>query len=676
MPSRRSELGNGWPVVLTLTPLGLNHFLLTRWLSRATKATTMDFSILGPLEVRDGGRSLELRPRKQRVLLAVLLLCPGEPVSADQLLDDLWGDCPPPTARDSLHNLVCALRKLLGKSLLRTVGQGYLLDVEREQVDLFRFERLLEEARSAISPHERSQRLCEALALWRGPPLADLAFEPFVIREAPRLAELELGAREEFVEARLALGEHAELIPELEALVGQHPYNERLRGQLILALYRSGRQTEALDSYRITRKTLVDELGLEPSAELRQLQQAILRQEGSLLQAPMRVTWTGSADAPPSTPREEKSQHPARGIAVQPFARRHRRAVRAAVTWLCVAAGLAALVLTLSGFAQTAGPAVTRNSLVQFDAQTGKVKRVIKVGRQPEIVSLTPRAAWVYSDSGTYSRVDRRTGRVSRVVGSNECDSGFGVDGAGNLWVARDCLSRSSSLSRVGRVYQFDPWNGRQLRVIRLHRLVGQLVVAGNSVWLTGLVRPGIAERPLLIRMDVRSGKVVRRVPLKGDRLLSISVSPVYLYALTLHGRRVRVTTVSRATGRVLRSLVVSWRFRLPGGFTFAAGSFWVTDLLGRSVVRVDPSDGRVQDRIRVGRVPTGVAPAGKSVWVVNGNDGTLSRIDPQRKREKTLRFNGTAPLALVGDGRSLWVTYGRGTCLYIPRTRCHGRRL
>src|SRR5256886_520908 len=253
---------------------------------RCYNRLVMDFRILGPLEVWDRGRLLELRRPKQRALLAALLLRAGQAVSVDQLLDDLWGERPPPTAKGSLQNAVSALRKLLGNTVLRTQSPGYLLDVEREAVDLFRFECLLEEARDATSAEERIESLRAALALWRGPPLADLAFEPFVLLEAPHLEDLRISAREELIEARLALGHEVELIPELEALVAEHPFNERLRGQLMLALYRAGRQAEALELYREGRGLLVEQLGLEPSTPLRELEQAILRHDPELTPAP------------------------------------------------------------------------------------------------------------------------------------------------------------------------------------------------------------------------------------------------------------------------------------------------------------------------------------------------------------------------------------------------------
>jgi DNA-binding SARP family transcriptional activator len=246
----------------------------------------MEFRILGPLEVWARGAPLELRQRRHRALLAALLLRAGEIVSVDQLLDDLWGERAPPTAKGSLQNAVSALRKLLGAEMLGTQAPGYLLDVARERVDLFRFERLLAEARSAPTEAERAEKLRLALALWRGPPLADLAFQPFALLEVPRLEDLHLAAREELIEARLALGEHAELLPELEALAVEYPFDERLRGQLMLALYRAGRQAAALEAYRAARSFLVEELGLEPSAPLRELEQAILRHDPALRPSP------------------------------------------------------------------------------------------------------------------------------------------------------------------------------------------------------------------------------------------------------------------------------------------------------------------------------------------------------------------------------------------------------
>jgi DNA-binding SARP family transcriptional activator len=248
----------------------------------------MDFRILGPLEVWDRGRPIELRRRKERALLAILLLRAGMPVYADELIDGLWGERPPRTARAALQNYVAQLRRALGPGVLLSAAGGYLLDIRPGQVDLARFERLASSGREAEG-EERVKRLREALSLWRGEPLADLAYEPFAAHEAGRLAELRTAALEELIDAELALGAGTELVEELESLIEVHPFRERLRGQLMLALYRGGRQADALAVYQESRRTLVDELGIEPSAELRDLEQAILRQDPSLARPPRKA---------------------------------------------------------------------------------------------------------------------------------------------------------------------------------------------------------------------------------------------------------------------------------------------------------------------------------------------------------------------------------------------------
>jgi DNA-binding SARP family transcriptional activator/tetratricopeptide (TPR) repeat protein len=241
----------------------------------------MNFRILGPLEVWDRGRQVELRRPKQRALLAVLLLRARETVSSEVLIDELWGESPPRTARAALQNYVAQLRGALGPGVLESRGGGYFLDAAPEQIDLGRVERLLAQGREAEG-EARVAKLEEALALWQGPPLGDLAFEPFAAREIPRLEELRTATLEDLIDAQLALGAGAELLDRLEALVSAHPFRERLRGQQMLALYRDGRQAEALEAYQETRRTLVDELGIEPGTALRELEQAILRQEPSL----------------------------------------------------------------------------------------------------------------------------------------------------------------------------------------------------------------------------------------------------------------------------------------------------------------------------------------------------------------------------------------------------------
>jgi DNA-binding SARP family transcriptional activator len=245
----------------------------------------MQFGVLGPVEVRDGDSSVPIGGGKERALLACLLLNAGEAVSSDRLIDELWGERAPPTAPKALQVYVSKLRKALGPDRIVTSPAGYRLDVEPGELDLDRFERLRGGGVGALAagdPRKAAELIEAALALWRGPPLADLAFEPFAQSEAARLEELRLAALEERVEAHLALGRHRELVPELERLVEQQPLRERPRAQLMLALYRSGRQAEALDTYREGRRVLVDELGIEPGPELRALERKILEHDPAL----------------------------------------------------------------------------------------------------------------------------------------------------------------------------------------------------------------------------------------------------------------------------------------------------------------------------------------------------------------------------------------------------------
>ena len=248
-------------------------------------AVNPQFRLLGPLAVTVEGEPLALGGQKRRALLAALLLEANRIVSRDRLIDALWGEEPPDTARNTIQVYVSQLRKLLPEGTLETAPPGYRLAVDPEAIDLFRFIQLTQQARAALTvgnASDAAETLREALALWRGPALADLAWEPLAQGEVVRLEELRLAALEDRIDADLALGRHGQLIGELESLVAGHPLRERLRAQLMLSLYRSGRQADALAVYQRARKALVDELGIEPGEALRKLERAILAQDPSL----------------------------------------------------------------------------------------------------------------------------------------------------------------------------------------------------------------------------------------------------------------------------------------------------------------------------------------------------------------------------------------------------------
>jgi class 3 adenylate cyclase/DNA-binding SARP family transcriptional activator len=263
----------------------------------------MEFRILGPLEVRDGKRSVALGGPKPRAVLAVLLLHANEVVSIARLVEDLWGERPPATAQKMVQGYVHALRKELDEDMLVTRPPGYRLRLDSSTLDLAEFRRLVEQARAAALDEAVELRR-QALALWHGPPLADVVFEGPSRHEVGHLSELRLTTQIERIDAELQLGRHERLVGELESLVAVHPYQERLQAQLVLALYRSGRQTEALEAYQAVRRSLNDELGLEPGQALRDLESAILRQDSSL-------SIRGSEPAAPPTPSEAPRVAPA-----------------------------------------------------------------------------------------------------------------------------------------------------------------------------------------------------------------------------------------------------------------------------------------------------------------------------------------------------------------------------
>jgi class 3 adenylate cyclase len=268
----------------------------------------MEFKVLGPLEVCDQERALPLGGSKQRALLGVLLLHVNEVVAADRLVDELWGEQPPGSAAKLVQGYVSGLRRLLvpavggGAGPLVTQAPGYVIRLAPDELDMFAFERLVVEARAAADPQTSAELLRRALALWRGPALGDVTLEGFARQEAERLNERRRTALIDRIELDLELGRHADVVGELEALVAQHPFQERLRAQLMLALYRSGRQAEALRVYQETRRTLVDELGLEPGEELQRLERAILAHDPVLDAPPAQVE-----DRPPAPAAPEEA---------------------------------------------------------------------------------------------------------------------------------------------------------------------------------------------------------------------------------------------------------------------------------------------------------------------------------------------------------------------------------
>src|SRR3954469_22080293 len=250
----------------------------------------MEFGILGPLEVRADGHLVALGGARPRAVFAMLALHANQPVSAERLAVALWGEDAPPSAVKTVQVYVARLRKALDDpEVLVTTPAGYRLRVRPGELDAEHFERRVADGRDALAAgnaEHAAAQLRAALDLWRGPPLTELASTPFAPAEIARLEEQHLAAVEVRVEADLAAGRHAELIGELQQLIGKHPWRERLHAQLMLALYRSGRQADALEAYRRAREVLVEQLGIEPGAELHDLHEAVLAHDPALAAPP------------------------------------------------------------------------------------------------------------------------------------------------------------------------------------------------------------------------------------------------------------------------------------------------------------------------------------------------------------------------------------------------------
>jgi len=616
----------------------------------AAPEDAVEFRILGPLEASRHGQPLELGAGKQRALLVLLLLRAGEIVSTDRLIDALWGERPPPSALNSVHIYVSQLRKALGNGRLETHGHGYLLALEPEQLDLGRFERLLGDGRELLTSGDADRAagaLRAALGLWRGPPLSDVAFEPFAQAEIARLDELRLAALEERIEADLALGRHAELVPELEGLVREHPLRERLRAQLMLALFRSGRQSEALDAYQQARKLLSTELGLEPGRRLRELEAAILRQDAQL-------------HVPPRPTRRTGAVH------------RKRRSVVAIGAALLLAAAVALVGITFTGGETPTPPRVLPNSLVRIDPDTLEATNVVPVGSAPDLVVAAGGFVWIthhvledfgygrLRDAGdrTLNRVNPETGEVETVGGLAPC--GLAPDPSGDVWVA-NCFASRGRDANVVRV------DATTLDFDATYRVPGgdaggvyyrAFAYGGGSLWVGWTRERG--EHAAVIQLDPRSGEQRVNDGMDGAALAWAETSGDLWGSNFGEGTLTRLHASTRAVETV-NVLSVN-----PGHILVDGDVVWVGDWEFPGVERlpaVGPSRPRLVD-LPVRTFGGGVwqIAAGEGyIWATTPRDRALWRIDPKTNEAKRIPMPYPPTGVDVNEG-DVWVTVRR-TC-------------
>jgi DNA-binding SARP family transcriptional activator/DNA-binding beta-propeller fold protein YncE len=599
----------------------------------------MEFRVLGPVEVFEGSRRLPIGAAKQRTLLAILLIHADEAVSTERLIDDLWGEEPPDGAGNTLQVYVSQLRKLLEPARapgsppqsLVTRGPGYMLRVGDGELDLRRFERLAEEGRAALREGRAevaSAKLARALALWRGRAFADVAHEDFAREVVTSAEELRTVVLEDRVEADLRLGKDAELVPELRGLVAAHPLRERLWGQLMLALYRTGRQAEALQTYQQARRVLGEELGIDPGADLQELERAILRQDLSLGSASRRGRGSAVAEPVPS-------QAPAMPQSSAATKVRRFPVVVGVLAIAAIAAIAAAVVVgVLARREEGTAFATGANTVVAIDPETNRIVDGVRVGDGPAGVVVVGDAVWVANLlDGTVSRVDPDLGEVSRQgqVGTPTAIAA----GEGAVWV-QDAFN--------DRLYVIDPQTNAITSSVRVPG--GAIALGFGSVWVVD----DLGDRVLRIDpLSLQVQTIIRLTP--GSRPTAVAAGEGAVWVANAAANT--VTRIDPATGQiVVDAIALCCR---PSRIAAGEGAVWVTSASADTLQRLDPNSNRVAATIPAGDGPISVAAEG-AVWVANTQDGTVWRLDPSGSVVAEINVGGHPGGLAVGHGL-VWVT-------------------
>ncbi len=600
------------------------------------------------LEVVESGSTVELAQRKQRALLAVLLLHANTPVSTEKLVDELWDATAPANAAKSVQIYISGLRKRLGADRISTTPGGYVLHVEPDELDSQRFEELARTGGEALAVRDarRADRvLVEALALWAGPALADFRLDRFAQDEIRRLDGLRDTAAADRVDARLALGRPEQVIPELESMVRANPLRERPRGQLMLALYRAGRQSDALELYRSTHALFLGELGIEPGPDLQNLERSILNHDPEL---GGRVTPPRS---PPGTPRLTSRQ----------------AGLRIGVIGGGLLALTAALVFfLLSGRGNPPGiVSVAPDSLAVLDASTNRVAGEVSIVGTPSQVVAAGGLIWVWSiSSRTLTGIDPRTLAAKHQLAPNAFADELVPGGKSALWlldnakhslveidgefgsvVRRIGLPPSPASETVETADQSPSGDAGPPTAVRL-------AVVDHQLWLTD-GSTGVVE------IDGLTGRTIRRLDL-GVPLDAISAGAKAVWALS--GTRATLFEIDARDGRVVNRIPLLTKPGIAAPFPFGLvagdGAVWVLNGNSNSVTRVDPRIGAVTATIPLGTtsVPETLAVGDGAVWIADNGDGTVSRIDSTTD-ELTVIHVGGAPAAVVLDGPDVFVS-------------------
>ncbi len=601
--------------------------------------TRLTFGILGPLEVKHGVTPVRVGGPRQRALLALLLCHANRVVSRDQLIDELLGDQPAGSAERMLRVHVSRLRKALSEAedaaepRLRARPPGYVLHVEGGELDLDRFEDLAAVGRQALAggdPARAAALLREAESLWRGRPLADLESESFARSEVQRLEALRLGLVEDRIGADLAVGRHTALCSELERLVAEHPLHEGLRGQLMLALYRSGRQADALDSYRAARSLLVDELAVEPGPQLRRLQRAILGHDPALdLPSPQAQPPSGPAGGSPFVALTAASER-----ARDPAAPGHRHWTRRAV----IAAGAAIVLAGIAAFVPlsrhaTAAMTLNANLLALVSPASGAVEATVPLRAPPADVAAAAGSLWAAEPSaGLVVRIDPARHAVAATIPVGTNPSRI-IAGGDQVWVL-DPADRT--VSRI------DPRTDTVAQTISLPSRPSDVLLSAGSLWVTS------QDAGTVTRIAPGSGQIVSVARTGGDPAGLAAADGAVWAASDRSGAVVRIDArTGTATGAI----------RVGDAPAIAAGGpagLWVLDPLDATVSHVDPRRGAVTATVAVGGAPAAMAQSGGRVWIGDGRHGILLRVDPRHGAVTRFPLGGRLT-ALAAASGGLW---------------------
>jgi ABC-type transport system substrate-binding protein/DNA-binding SARP family transcriptional activator len=599
----------------------------------------LHFGILGPLEVRHEGAPVRVGGPRQRALLSLLLCNANRVVSRDRLVDDLLGDQPANSAERLLRVHVSRVRKALAvdgdepRVIVRP--PGYLLRVEQGELDLYEFQRLLRDGQQALEhgdPANAAMILREAESLWRGRPLADLEFEPFARLEVERLEQLRLLAVEERVEADLALGRHTAACPELEVLVEEHPLRERLRGQLMLALYRSGRQADALEVYRAGRAQLVDQLGLEPGPQLRQLERAILEQDGALelARSPLRQP----AAVAVAAPAEEPAVRPPGLAAAPPRGRLRHRAGWAAIA-VAIGAALVASVIALDlGSSTRRQLPLEGNVLALISPKRGDVSATVPLAAPPTNVAAGFGSMWVSeAGAGVVVRVDPNRRAVIATIPLGGSPSRI-VAAGGSVWVL-DPHDRTISA--------IDPRTDSIAQTIAAGSDPADLAYSTGSLWVAD---PGDGT---VLRLDPNTGSTQHVISTGGDPSGLAAAGDTIWVADDESGI---VDRIDARTGAITDTIHVG---DAPAAVAATPAAAWVLDPLDATLSRIDPTRNAVVSTVSIGGAPTDLAVSGGSVWITDTQPATVVRLDTQRDDVTSTTATADLPLAVASDN-GLWV--------------------